>query len=90
MGASLRTLAHPDQAAAIARQVAVASRELAEIALLPEDPATALKGQLGVHKQLAWGDPLPLPEVKAVAAAFGCTINDVLLATAWPERSDRT
>jgi diacylglycerol O-acyltransferase len=82
VSASLRTLAHPEQAAAIARQVAVASRELADIALLPEDPVTPLKGQLGVHKQVAWGDPLPLPEVKSVAAAFGCTINDVLLATA--------
>ncbi len=82
VGASLHTLAHPDQAAAIARQVAVASRELADIALLPEDTATPLKGQLGVHKQMAWGDPLPLLEVKTVAAALGCTINDVLLATA--------
>ena len=82
MGASLRTLAHPDQAATLARQIAAASRELADIALLPEDPATPLKGRLGVHKQMAWGDPLPLLEVKTVAAAFGCTINDVLLATA--------
>jgi len=82
MGASLQTLAHPDQAAAMARQAALASRELADIALLPEDPATPLKGQLGVHKRMAWGDPLPLQDVKTVAAAFGCTINDVLLATA--------
>jgi len=82
VGASLHTLAHPDQAALMARQIAVASRELADIALLPEDPATPLKGRLGVHKQMAWGDPLPLLEVKTVAAAFGCTINDVLLATA--------
>ena len=82
VGTSLRTLAHPDQAAAMARQIAVAGRELADIALLPEDPATPLKGRLGVHKQMAWGDPLPLLEVKTVAAAFGCTINDTLLATA--------
>jgi diacylglycerol O-acyltransferase / wax synthase len=82
VGASLHTLAHPDQAALMARQIAVASRELADIALLPEDPATPLKGRLGMHKQMAWGDPLPLLEVKTVAAAFGCTINDVLLATA--------
>jgi WS/DGAT/MGAT family acyltransferase len=78
---SLRTLAHPDQAAALARQGAAALREFADIALLPEDPPTPLKRKLGSHKQVAWSPPLSFMEVKTVAAALDCTINDVLLAS---------
>lgn len=80
VSASLRTLAHPDQAAALARQGAAALGELADIALLPEDPPTPLKGKLGSHKQAAWSQPLSFMEVKTVATALDCTINDVLLA----------
>jgi WS/DGAT/MGAT family acyltransferase len=29
---------------------------------------------------VAWAEPLPLDEVKAVSKAFGCTVNDVLIA----------
>jgi diacylglycerol O-acyltransferase / wax synthase len=80
VSASLRTLAHPEQAAALARQGAAALRELADIALLPEDPRTPLKGKLGSRKQVAWSQSLSFMEVKTVAAALDCTINDVLLA----------
>lgn len=82
MGASLQTLAHPDRATAMTRQLAAASAELASIAMLAPDPPTPLKRPLGVHKQVAWAAPLSLFEVKTVATALGCTINDVLLATA--------
>lgn len=80
VSASLHTLAHPEQAAALARQGASALRELADITLLPEDPPTPLKGKLGSHKQVAWAHSLSFTEVKTVAAALDCTINDVLLA----------
>jgi WS/DGAT/MGAT family acyltransferase len=82
VGASLNMLAHPDRAAALAQQVATASSELAAITLLPPDPPTPLKRRLSGHKQVAWAPPLPLLEIKTVAQALGCTINDVLLATA--------
>jgi WS/DGAT/MGAT family acyltransferase len=82
VGASLNLLAHPDRAAALAQQVAAASSELANITLLPPDPETPLKRRLSGHKQVAWAPPLPLLEIKTVAQALGCTINDVLLATA--------
>jgi WS/DGAT/MGAT family acyltransferase len=82
VGASLNMLAHPDRAAALAQQVATASSELATITLLPPDPKTPLKRRLSGHKQVAWAPPLPLQEIKTVAQALGCTINDVLLATA--------
>jgi WS/DGAT/MGAT family acyltransferase len=82
VGASLNMLAHPDRVAALAQQVATASSELANITLLPPDPQTQLKRRLSGHKQVAWARPLPLLEIKTVAQALGCTINDVLLATA--------
>jgi WS/DGAT/MGAT family acyltransferase len=81
VGASLRTLAHPEHAATLARQGAAALRELADITLLPEDPPTPLKGKLGSRKQVAWSQPLSFMEVKTIAAALDCTINDVLLAS---------
>jgi len=55
-------------------------RELANSLTLQDDPLTRLKGRLGVRKQVAWAEPLALAEVKAVSKAFGCTVNDVLIA----------
>ncbi len=55
-------------------------RELANSLTLSDDPPTRLKGPLGVRKRVAWAEPLPLAEVKAVSKAFGCTVNDVLIA----------
>ena len=77
VAASLRMLSNPDIAAGLTRQVAAASAELANIALLPEDPKTPLKGALSARKQVGWDDSLPLADVKATARALGCTINDV-------------
>ncbi|MGZ5198762.1 MAG: wax ester/triacylglycerol synthase family O-acyltransferase [Telluria sp.] len=50
------------------------------IAAMAPDAHTRLKGQLGVAKRVAWAPPLPLADVKAVAAGFGCSVNDVLVA----------
>jgi len=44
------------------------------------DPHTALRGRLAEAKGAAWTDPLELAGVKAVAAAAGGSVNDVLLA----------
>jgi WS/DGAT/MGAT family acyltransferase len=57
-------------------------RELVHALSLADDPATRFKGPLGVFKRVAWCDPLPLADVKAVGKALGATINDVLLACA--------
>jgi WS/DGAT/MGAT family acyltransferase len=48
--------------------------------LLSRDPRTRLRGRLGLAKRAAWAPPLPLADVKAVAAALGASVNDVLLA----------
>ena len=42
------------------------------------DPATPLKGKLGVHKRVAWTERLSVAEVRDVGKQLGGTLNDVL------------
>jgi WS/DGAT/MGAT family acyltransferase len=55
-------------------------RDGAALALMPDDSATRLKGVPGILKKVAWCQPIPLEEVKAVGRALNCSINDVLLS----------
>ena len=80
-------LAKRPQAAAGALQDAARkgldfSAEVAKLLLMGRDTPTRFKGALGARKRVAWADPLPLDEVKAVGKALGCSINDVLLSMA--------
>jgi WS/DGAT/MGAT family acyltransferase len=60
-----------------------AAATLQRLTLLPPDPATPLKGRLGVRKRAAWtSTPIPLRDVKAAGTAVGATINDVLVNAA--------
>ena len=70
--------ANPAKTAKIGAGVA---GELAWLLLMPEDSWTRFKGKPSGNKRVAWTDPIPLHEVKAVSKALGCTINDVLLAS---------
>ena len=54
--------------------------DLAALALMPDDSKTRLKGKPGTTKKVAWCQPIPLAEVKAVGKALNCSINDVLLS----------
>jgi WS/DGAT/MGAT family acyltransferase len=63
-------------AGAIARDGATVLRVL----LTPSDPATALKGDPGISRRVAWSRPLSLELIKRVAHAHGATVNDVVLA----------
>ena len=65
-----------------ARHGAQVVRDLAALALLENDSPTLLKGRPIGTKVVAWSEPLPLDEVKAVCKAFGCSVNDVLLSCA--------
>ncbi len=55
-------------------------RDGAALALMPDDSPTRLKGIPGASKRVAWCQPIPLEEVKAVGRALNCSINDVLLS----------
>ena len=52
----------------------------AALALMPDDSKTRLKGKPGGKKKVAWCQPIPLEEVRAVGKALNCSINDVLLS----------
>ena len=56
--------------------------DLAALAMMPDDSKTRLKGKPGTTKKVAWCQPIPLEEVKAVGKALNCSINDVLLSCA--------
>jgi diacylglycerol O-acyltransferase len=56
--------------------------DVAALALRTDDSPTRLKGKPGTTKRVAWCEPIPLEDVRAVGKALGCSINDVLLACA--------
>ena len=55
--------------------------DVAAMALMADDSPTLLKGKPGGDKRVAWGEPIPLAEVKAIGKALGGSVNDVLLAS---------
>ena len=81
---SMEILGHPQKglddtlhAAHIAYQIAA---DGAALLLMDDDSPTRLKGKPGKAKRVAWCQPIPLVEVKAVGKALNCSINDVLLS----------
>jgi diacylglycerol O-acyltransferase len=75
-------IANPGRTLDIARTGAQGAYRLGRLVLLPPDPPTVFKGQLGRTKRAAWSEPVPLEDFKAIGKAFGATVNDVLVATA--------
>jgi diacylglycerol O-acyltransferase len=63
-------------AAAIGRDTATGLRLL----VTPADAATAIKGDPGISRRVAWSSPLSLDEIKRIAHDHDATVNDVLLA----------
>jgi WS/DGAT/MGAT family acyltransferase len=52
-----------------------------KLTAMEDDSHTRLKGKPNGKKHVAWSEPLPLAEVKAVSKYYGCSINDVLMAS---------
>jgi diacylglycerol O-acyltransferase len=63
-------------------RIAEGAYRLGRLVLLPPDPPTPFKGELGRRKRAAWSKPVPLEDFKAIGKAYGATVNDVLVATA--------
>ena len=82
---SMEALSHPEQLVDLqsgihmARVGAKVVNDVAALALLEDDSPTQLKGHGNGRKVVAWNQPLPLTEVKAVCKGLGCSVNDVLL-----------
>ena len=80
---SLDAISHPPSAGAgldMARAGVQILQDVAALALMPDDSHTQFKGRPIGRKLVAWSEPLPLAEVKAVGKALGCSVNDVLLS----------
>jgi diacylglycerol O-acyltransferase / wax synthase len=83
-GKGIDMLAHPGSPMAGSRDAAriglQVAGDVAALALMADDSPTRLKGHATPGKRVAWGEPLPLDQVKAVGKVLGSSINDVLLA----------
>lgn len=81
---SIEMLSNPQQGLSgsieMARLGAKVLGDVGAMAMMPDDSPTLLKGKPAGQKIVAWGEPLPLADVKAIGKALGCSINDVLLA----------
>ena len=73
-------LTHPGQVLDYSRQGAGMAAELANLLIMPSDSQTRYKGKPGGTKAVAWTEPMPLDEIKAVGKALGCSVNDLLLS----------
>ena len=80
VGKGVELWTDPAKAVALAGQGTALTAEIAKLALMQQDSPTRFKGKPGVGKRVAWADPLPLAEVKAVGKALGASVNDVLLS----------
>ncbi len=81
---SMEMLSNPQQGLLgsldMARTGAKVLGDVAAMALMADDSPTLLKGKPMGQKIVAWGEPLPLAQVKVIGKALNCSINDVLLA----------
>ena len=81
---SMEMLSNPQQGLLgsldMARTGAKVLGDVAAMALMPDDSPTLLKGKPMGQKIVAWGEPLPLAQVKVIGKALNCSIDDVLLA----------
>jgi diacylglycerol O-acyltransferase / wax synthase len=68
------------QALEVARLGGQLASDLAALALMPDDSPTRLKGLPAGDKRVAWCEPIPLVEAKAIGKALNCSVNDVLLS----------
>jgi len=55
---------------------------LAKLTFRSRDNITALKGPLGVPKQVAWSPAIPMDDIRDLRERLGGTVNDVLLTAA--------
>lgn len=72
--------AAPGQLLQLAQTAVADAASLTRLALLPADPPTALRGEVGITKQVVWSPPIALDELRECAHGAGATVNDLLLA----------
>lgn len=78
---SAELLRNPTRAVALAQTAAGMAKSLTRVTLMLPDSRSVLKGQLSVARHMAWSQPLPLGDVRAVGRAAGATVNDVIVSS---------
>jgi diacylglycerol O-acyltransferase len=78
----LEMLVQPGKAVEYAQLAAGTAAEAVKLLTMSPEPQTCLRGKPGRSKRAAWCEPLPLAEVKQAGKVLGCSINDMLLASA--------
>jgi len=76
----LRALLDPHTLLDLAHTAVADTTALAKLALMPSDHHTALRGPVGVAKQVVWSDPIPLDRIRDAGHDAGATVNDLILA----------
>lgn len=79
-GRAMDLASDPDRMSTYGRHGIGLLTELAKLLAMPPDSPTSLKGKTSTVKRVAWSDPIPLAEVKALGKALGCSVNDILLS----------
>lgn len=78
------TIAHPshiiDRAKLVSKHAFDAASVVSKILLMPADKKTVFKGKLGVRKNVAFSDPIPVSDIKMIGKYFNATINDILVS----------
>ena len=77
----LQVATSPSHAARLAGAIGRDGGTLVRLLLTPADAATAIKGDPGVSRRVAWTKPLSLKRIKRIAHSHDATVNDVLLAS---------
>ena len=65
---------------ALARQGARVLADATHLLVMPGQPPSRLRSELGPDKRAAWSAPVALDDVKRIGRALGGTVNDVLLS----------
>lgn len=76
----VKIMISPTQAATLAGAVTRDAATALRLLLTPADAASAIKGDAGLSRRVAWGDPISLSRVKRIAHTHDATVNDVLMA----------
>lgn len=76
---SLEVAKHPSHMLDLANATREDADALGKVLLRGNDPKTALKGEMGIAKGVAWSDPIPLADVVDMGHATGNTVNDVVM-----------
>ena len=70
----------PSHAASLAGAIARDGGTVVRLLLTPADPASAIKGDPGISRRVAWSKRMSLTRIKDIAHTHDATVNDVL----WP------